>query len=366
MWGIKYQRESIHDRINEWKYVDSLGFSLPSVPTLPGKINVPQPVVLQNRYLSENTVVSNRMNAFMQYEQSFLDDLLTVNIGTRLSYWDFNYEWLLSPRASILFTFPKKPNLSLVLRSGVYWQPPFYREMRNIYGEINPKIRSQRSIHVTSGLNWTFKMWERPFKFVAEAYYKHLANMIAYEIDNVRIRYTGKNNAVGYATGIDFRLNGEFVKDAESWVSLSFMNTREKINGGEWLQRPTNQLVNFNLFFQDYIPFYKDLRISLNLVLGSGLPFGNPRALENEALFETSRQWNYSAYKRLDLGLYYQPHFLQFFVKYNIWVGIDVFNIFDINNTVSYTAFSTFDGSQYFVPNYLTPRLFNVKISARF
>ncbi|MDR2512002.1 MAG: TonB-dependent receptor plug domain-containing protein [Bacteroidales bacterium] len=366
MWGVKYQREDIYDRINEWKYVDSLGYSVPNVPTFPGEINIPQPIVLQNRYLSENNVISNRINTFVQYEQSFFDDLLTFNIGTRLSYWDFNNEWLLSPRASILFTFPKNPNISLVLTSGVYWQPPFYREMRNIYGEINSKIRSQRSIHVTSGFNWDFILWKRPFKLVVEAYYKHLAHLIPYEIDNVRIRYTGKNNAVGYATGLDFRLNGEFVKDAESWISLSFMNTRERINGGKWLPRPTDQLVNFNLFFQDYIPFYKDLRISLNLVLGSGLPYGNPKALEDETLFESSRTWRYPSYKRLDLGLYYQPHFLKFFVKYNIWIGIDVFNIFDINNTNSYTSFSTFDGGQYLVANYLTPRLFNFKISAKF
>jgi hypothetical protein len=367
LWGVKYQREDISDLINEWKYVDSVGYSLPNPVGIPGEFNPPTPVILQKFQQINNHVVSNRVNAFFQDNITLFDEILNINIGGRFSFWDFNKEWLFSPRVSLSVIFPNHPNMSFKLASGVYYQAPFYREMRDIRGEINQNVKSQRSIHTTVAYEYSFMLWKRTFKFSTESYYKNLANLIPYEVDNIRIKYTGQNNAHGYAAGLDLRLHGEFVKDAESWISLSFMDTREKIGDSKmWIPRPTNQLVNFNIFFQDYIPFYKDLRISLNLVLSSGLPYGDTKALEDEALFANRGKFLLPSYRRLDLGLLYQPHFLKFFVKYNIWVGIDVFNIFDINNVNSYSWFSDLYGTQYGVANYLTPRLFNLKISARF
>jgi hypothetical protein len=362
-WGLGYRREVIADQINEWKMVDSLGFTLPLTIINPGEINMPSTPIMQNLCKADNLLESNRINSFIQNNLSF-ENILSLNIGARLSYWNFNNELLFSPRASLIYTPPQIPNMGFRFSTGIYYQPPFYRELRDINGKINHNIKSQRSIHIVGAVDYDVMIWDRPFKLLTEFYYKKLDNLIPYEIDNIRVLYTANNNAKGYATGVDFRLNGEFVEDAESWISLSLMKTQERIGNSPYIPRPTDQRLNMNIFFQDHITDKKNLRISINLVLGTGLPYGNPDAIKNNDLFLNRNNYRLPAYKRLDMGFSYQPEFAKFFKKYNIWLWIEVFNIFDINNTNSYVWISDLYGTQYGIANYLTPRLFNIKLSA--
>jgi hypothetical protein len=207
------------------------------------------------------------------------------------------------------------------------------------------------------------KLWDRPFKLTTEAYYKNLSNLIPYEIDNVRIRYLAENIGKGYATGIDFRLAGEVVSGAESWASLSIMSTKESINGGAYILRPTDQRINFNLFFQDYLRTNKDFKAHLNLVFGTGLPYGSPDALRNLETFEQRNNFRLPPYRRVDLGLSYHLKVLK---TGAIWLSAEIFNLFDMNNTISYLWISDFNNRQYAVANYLTSRRLNFKISMDF
>jgi hypothetical protein len=271
------------------------------------------------------------------------------------------------------------PKRDIILKAavGFYYQPPFYRELRNFSGQLNTNIKAQRSIHYIVGGDINFKAWDRPFKFFAEAYYKQLDNLIPYEIDNVRVRYFADNSASGYATGIDMRVNGEFVKGTESWLSVSILNTEEKINGvvdaagnnvkPKYVRRPTDQRVNVSLMFQDYLPKFPTYRMYLNLVYGSGLPFGPPdRNRYNDIQTMPS-------YRRVDIG------FLKVVLDENdtkkagwkryfnsAMVGLEIFNMLDVQNTISYLWIQDVEARTWAVPNYLTGRRVNLKVVAKF
>jgi hypothetical protein len=282
-------------------------------------------------------------------------------------YWDFNQQLLLDPRINISFTPHWVREVVFRLSGGYYSQPPSFRELINLDGTIVPGLKAQRSIQIVAGSDLYFKAWDRPFKFVGEAYYKYINNLIPYTIDNLKINYYGTNNAFGYATGIDFRVNGEFVKGIESWASLSIMKTEENISG-TWVPRPTDQRVNLSIFFQDYIPHYPSWRMNLTLFYGTGLPFGAPSTPLTQ---QTLRM---PPYRRVDIGLSKQiigdhTRFSgknPFRVFHSMWISLEVFNLLQISNTVSYLWITDINNQQYAVPNYLTPRQFNIKLQTTF
>ncbi len=378
-WGAKYQREQILDKLNEWKLVDSSDYTLPNPPDSIGSPTPPHfPLELQNVYKAKNDLSSNRISAFIQDTWTIDGDTnrLLLTSGIRFSYWDLNNEILVSPRATISYKPRWEKDIVLRFSTGLYYQSPFYRELRDKTGNLNKDIKSQQSIHFVAGMDWDLTIWGRPFKFVSEAYYKYLNNLIPYEIDNVRIRYSSKNEAHGYATGIDFRLNGEFVKGIESWASLSIMQTQENIDNDSYIDkngntiepgfipRPTDQRVVFSLFFQDYLPRIPNIKMHLNLVFGASLPFGPPNS---DRYKQTLRM---PAYRRVDIGSSYlikskktnlSPKNI-FRKLETVWLSVEVFNLLQISNTISYIWISDVSNRQYAVPNYLTPRQLNVKL----
>jgi hypothetical protein len=365
LWGIKFQREDILDHLNEWKMVDSAGYILPNPHVSPESLGFPNlshPPLLQNVYKSEQHLISNRYQLFLQNKMDVSSELALV-AGIRMSYWDLNKEILISPRVSLTYAPTNLPDWTFRLATGVYHQPPFYRELRDLDGELNPDIKSQRSIHVVFATDYYLKLWDRPFKLSSEAYYKALSNLIPYEIDNVRVRYLAKNIGKGYATGLDFRLAGEVVKGIESWASLSIMSTKERIDGGSYVPRPTDQRLNFNLFFQDYLRSNDNFRAHLNLVFGTGLPDGSPDALRHIETFQRRGEFRLPAYRRVDLGMSYH---VKAFKLGTLWLSAEIFNLFDINNTISYLWISDFSNKPYAVANYLTSRRLNFRISMDF
>jgi hypothetical protein len=282
--------------------------------------------------------------------------------------------------------------------TGIYYQSPFYREVRRLDGTLNPDIRAQRSIHFVLGTDRRFKLWNRPFKFTSEVYYKHMDDLIPYEVDNIRIRYYGTNNARGFATGVDVKLNGEFIEGIESWVGASVMTIQEdvlddsyqirynaagnviqpgftfdqvavdsvQVNPG-WIPRPTDQRVNFALFFQDEMPRWPTFKVHLSLVFGTGLPFGPPNFNRYSDTLRTS------IYRRVDIGFSKQLLGAEGqkrtgFRKHvnSMWVGLEVFNLLDINNTIDHTWITDVSGRYYSIPDFLTPRRFNLKLLAWF
>lgn len=395
LWGVKYSHEIINDKLSEWKYVDSAGFSLP-ITEPHGDIQL-QDVVKQKIDLN-----SNRLSGFVEgiYNHETKDTAqLSATLGLRANYWDLNKQALVGPRGTIGLKPNWKRDFLFKFSSGYYYQPPFYRELRDYNGNINYNIKAQTSIHFVLSSDYNFKAWRRPFKFVAEAYYKYLDNLIPYEIDNVRIRYSAKNNAKGYATGIDMKVNGEFVKGLESWFSLSVMQTQEDIkddhyfeyynSDGEkivpgytynnvavdsvefkpgYIPRPTDQRVTVGLFFQDKMPRLPDLKMHLNLLFGSGVPFGPPGSQRYEQVLRMP------AYRRVDIGFSYQllketrtvkPKNPARYLK-SIWLSLEVFNLLGTNNTVSYIWVEDVTSRQYAVPNYLTQRQLNLRTIIKF
>ncbi|PLX15644.1 MAG: TonB-dependent receptor [Marinilabiliales bacterium] len=378
-WGAKYNYEEINDEVSQWKMLDSAGFSLPYNGTS---------VKLYETARANNKVQSSRISAYIQ--NTFNKNLnngadFYLNIGIRANYWDFNQEFNLTPRFSLSYKPDWEKDMIFRFASGLYYQPPFYKEMKNADGDINKNIKSQKSIHFVLGNDYLFRAWDRPFKLSTELYYKILRDLIPYKIDNVHIDYSAQNMAKGYAYGIDFKVNGEFVQGIESWASLSFMQTKEDIDGdsyydsdGELIEpayypRPTDQLVNFSLYFQDYIPMNPTFRMNLSLHYGSRLPFSSPDKDRYDQVFRMR------AYKRVDLGLskviinkdrnFEKTKWLNAFE--DMWISFEVFNLLDINNTVSYMWVKTVsnqagDASQYAVPNYLTSRRLNLKLTAKF
>ena len=377
-WGIQFQQEDIDDRIHEWSLIDSAGFILPH-PTdsigLPSNNN--QQVNINELLKTNINISSSRQSGYIQYSKDMNN--LSLNAGTRSSYWSYNEELLVSPRISLAYAPNWQKDVVFRLASGIYYQSPFYKELRYPNGELNENISSQKSIHYVLGSDYLFYKWGRPFKWITEVYYKKLDNLIPYKVDNVRIQYLAENNSNGYATGIDLKINGEFVSGVESWASLSIMKTEEDIIGDTYIDqdgnnvevgyipRPTDQRVNFSLFFQDYIPNNLNYKMHLNMIYGSGLPFGPPKSEKYEDVLRIPD------YRRVDIGFSAilksenKKSKIKFLNVINsAWISAEVFNLLDINNTVSYLWVTDVGGRQYAVPNYLTRRQLNLKLILRF
>jgi hypothetical protein len=323
----------------------------------------------------------------------------SITAGVRGNYWTVNNQFLFSPRVTFSYRPNWKRDWLFKLSSGIYYQPPFYRELRGIDGNINKNVKAQQSIHFVLTSDYIFRMWNRPFKLIMSAYFKQINNLIPYEIDNVRIRYFANNNATGYATGTDIRINGEFVKGVESWATIGFLRTYEKSpdnihynyfnkDGEEivkgytfdqvkadsqrvdpgYIPRPTDQLVTFGLFFQDYLPKYPSFKFNLNLQFGSGLPFGPPTHLRYQQILRMP------PYRRVDAGFAYNILKTNREVKrknvFNhlkeMWVYLEIFNLLQVQNTVSYTWIQDVTGNRYAIPNYLTNRQVNVRLQIKF
>lgn len=369
-WGLKYQHENFNYTINEWELQDSAGYSLPHPHDSLGSQHPPNgDLVLYNVIRNNNTVSTNRISAFIQDTWTFKNQKndISLTAGLRTIYYDYNGQFLLNPRVNVSFKPHWKSETVFRISAGYYSQPPTFREMADLQGNIIPGLKAQTSIQVVAGSDYYFKAWGRPFKFVTEAYYKNIQNLIPYEIDNMKIRYYGTNNAHGYAAGIDFRINGEFVKGAESWASLSFLKTEEYFQGS-WIPRPTDQRMNLAIFFQDFIPGFPTWKMNLTLVYGTGLPFGPPNSPRS------AQTLRIPPYRRVDIGLSKQLIGQQ--TKFSsknplrafesVWISLDVFNLLQISNTISYLWITDINGTEYAVPNYLTPRTFNLKLTARF
>ncbi|MBN1987369.1 MAG: TonB-dependent receptor, partial [Prolixibacteraceae bacterium] len=361
-WGVKFQHEQIDNKINEWIYRDSTGYSLPYSDS---------EVKLFYTLNSKSNISSNRITGFIQdtYSLPVASGDLYITGGIRLHYWDFNDELLVSPRASVSYYPDWENKMSFRLSAGFYHQSPFFKELLNTDGSLNMQQKAQRSFQVVAGTDYIFSAWDRPFRFTAEAYYKSLSRLIPYQVDNVRIRYLAEQEADGYATGLDMKINGEFVSGVQSWASLSFMSTKEDIknDGHGYIPRPTDQWMNFSLFFQDYFPGNPSYKMQLSGFYGARLPVGPPNS---ERYMDTFRM---PAYRRIDLGfskvlISAAKPVNQNFLRHinDMWLSLEVFNLLNINNTISYFWVASNSGDQYAVPNYLTSRKINLKLTVKF
>jgi hypothetical protein len=382
-WQAKYQNEQIADKINEWERLDSALYSLPFDTN-----NLFVRRVLKTR----NGLQSNRISGFFQDTWTWRKDgvrELQVIAGLRGQYWDLNKEGFVTPRAQLLYKpLNTQKDVSFRLASGLYYQPAFYRELRAPNGIVNPNVLAQKSAHILGGFTYDF-LWgkQRPVKMrlITEIYYKKMWDLVSYDLDNVRVRYSGKNDSRGYATGLDVRLNGEFVKGAESWINLSFLRTREHLYGVQHKERkvgqkegtnvadvprPTDRLMNLSMFFQDYLPKNKNLRMHLNLTVGSGLPFGIP-----DKNIKYRNTYRFKPYHRVDIGFGFQlwksewlarhPHHILRFTR-NTWASLEVFNLLQVSNEASNLWIKTITNTQYAIPNYLTGRRINFRIRMDF
>ena len=386
-WGARTQLELISDELKEWELLDSAGYSLPYTG---------EQVQLQEVFKSTAELSSMRYSGYIQDSWEPEGKNFVLIGGLRSSYWDLNKEITVSPRFQFVWQ-PEWKNkkdstvdIEIKAAAGVYHQPPFYRELRDLEGELHTDVQSQKSLHFVLGTDYQFHLWNRDFRFITEVYYKYLFDLIPYDVENVRIRYFGENNATGYATGIDFRLHGEIVEDADSWISMSIMRTMENIEGDStfeyhydeegfidsliavsqgFIPRPTDQLINFGMFFQDYMPGNKNFKVHLSFLFGTGLPFGPP---DNEYYRNSLR---IPPYRRVDIGfsalLLKEERNLEGKKWLNksiesMWASIEVFNLLGIQNTISYIWVKDINNIQYAFPNYLTDRRLNFKLVAKF
>lgn len=383
-WGAKYQHELFDDRLNEWERIDSAGYSLPEKG---------DQIVLSKVLKSTNNLRNDRLQLFVQDGFDIKTDHSEFKIsgGIRATYRSLNEELFFSPRLQIFYKpLQWKQDISFKLAGGVYNQTPLYRELRRPDGSVNTDLRSQKSMHLVAGVSYDFtweKVSNRPFRIISEVYYKKLTDMVSYELDNVRIRYAGENNSVGHIMGWDFRINGEFVPGAESWINLSFLSARESLNGVNHLRyevvdsmqvavivddvpRPTDQFMTLNMFFQDYLPRNENIKVNLNFSVGTGLPFG-PR--ENNIEFRNF--FRLKPYHRIDIGFSFQlwkaewkkrkpNHPLRF--AQNCWFSLEAFNLLQISNQASVNWIKTLTNVEYALPNNLTGRRINVRFRVDF
>ncbi len=368
-YGFNFNHQTIMERTREWELRDSAGYTLPT----DGE-NIRMIYNLTSRHnLSTNRLAfyasdSYRLNSSAGY--------FAINGGLRFSYWDFNKEFLVSPRVNVAFIPERNNSWTFRFATGLYYQQPFYKEFRqpiedeygNTVVNLNSSIKSQQSWHFILGSDYTFRMFDRPFKFSAEAYYKKLNNLIPYEIDNLKIVYQGQNLTDGYTAGLDMKLFGQFVPGTDSWISFSVMKTGENLNGVT-VPRPTDQRYSLAVYFTDYFPKFPKLKFSLRGIFSDGLPTTAPHSSRDKGYFRAP------AYKRVDVGLSYallsplkedeNATGLHRWLK-SIWLGVDVFNLLDISNVSSYYWVTDVNRIQYAVPNYLTRRQFNVKLTVDF
>ena len=381
-WSIKYTHEDIRDRIVEWEVIDSAGFSI-NPPNIDAFNEQPYlayegPLVAFKDIRATNNTQIDRLQGYVQWSKrtSLNKNELFYNVGVRAHNWIVNgtnitskSQVVVSPR----FQLALKPNwdkdMLFRMSGGLYYQPPFYRELRDSDGVVNSQVMAQKSIHLVIANEYSFKLWDRPFKLVSEAYYKNMSDINSYTIENVRIRYKANNDAKAYAYGLDFRLNGEFVPGTESWFSFGYLKTEENINNKGYISRPTDQRLKFGILFQDYVPNIPNLKMYLNLVYNTGLPGGSP-SYANPYEYQN----RLPDYKRADLGISYvvidskkvfKRGWKSKFKELNI--GIEIFNMFDVQNSITNTwVRDVYSKRQYSIPNYLTPRVFNIRVGMRF
>lgn len=380
-FGLKYTRESIRDRIVEWEMIDSAGFSI-NPPILP-KNNQPYqpytgPLLPYQDVRATNYNTINRFSGYAQYNKKsdLASSQVWYNIGARFQSWEVSgaavegkNQIVFSPRAQFAIKPDWDMDMIFRLSGGLYYQPPFYRELRDLDGVVNPNVKAQESVHIVLSNDYNFKMWNRPFKWVTELYYKSLSDVNVYSIDNVRIRYIANNNATAYAQGLDFRLNGEFVPGTESWISFGYLKTEENYADKGYIARPTDQRLKFAMLFQDYMPNIPSVKLYLNLVYNTGLPGGAPAYSD-----PYQYQGRLNDYRRADVG------FAKVFVDNSTkvakakWlknfkelsVGLEIFNLFNNQNAITNTwVRDVYSKNQYAIPNYMTSRVFNVKLNAR-
>ncbi|MBR9757041.1 MAG: TonB-dependent receptor [Algicola sp.] len=381
-WSLKYTHEDIRDRLIEWEVIDSAGFSIapPSSDAFNDQPYTPYegPLAAFQNVRAKNQTQIDRIQAYLQWSRrlNIKKTELWFNVGGRAHQWAVSgnnitskSQIALSPRAQIAVKPDWKKDMLFRLGGGLYYQPPFYRELRDASGEVNPEVKAQKSYHVVLGNDYSFKMWDRPFKLTTEAYYKKITDVNPYTVENVRIRYRAKNNAKAYAYGLDLRLNGEFVPGTESWVSFGYLKTEENIENQGYIARPTDQRLKFAALFQDYVPVMPKMKMYLNLVYNTGVPGGSP-SYANPYEYQN----RLPDYKRADLGLQYV------IVDYNetfnrgwrkpfkyLSIGFEIFNIFDVQNSITNTwVRDVYSKRQYAIPNYLTPRVFNVRTTMKF
>lgn len=381
-WGVSYDKTKINDKLNEWEFQDSAGYSLPYQPDI---------LRLSKVLKSKADLDINKFSGFLQDNIRFGDSLntYTLSAGVRFNYNSLNEEFLISPRIGASWKPNWKRDFVFRVAAGAYHQPPFYRELRRYDGTVNTQLKAQKSWQAVAGFDFNFTGYGRPMRWTTEAYYKNMTDVVPYDIDNVRVRYFGENNAKAYAAGIEMRLYGELVKDAESWISIGLMNTKEDIKGDTyknytlndlneptdsvtlnkgWVRRPTDRRITFGMYFQDYLATNKNLKMNLNLLYGSNLPYNIPNNVKYRNGLEIP------AYIRVDIGFSallldsdrskrrsHSP-FLGFD---NIWASLEVFNLIDRDNTISFLLIKDFSNTTYTLPQRLTPRLLNFKIVGR-
>jgi hypothetical protein len=381
-WSIKYTNEDIRDRIVEWEVIDSAGFLI-NPPNLDQFNDQPYaadqgPIVPFQNIRATNSTQLNRIQAYGQWNRRSMigNHEVYANLGIRYHGWSVkgdgianNSQSVISPRIQLAIKPDWNKDMLFRLSGGLYYQPPFYRELRDSDGIVNSNVKAQKSVHLVLANEYSFKMWDRPFKLISEAYYKDISNVNPYTVENVRIRYAAANNAEAYAYGLDLRLNGEFVPGSESWFSFGYLKTEENINNQGYIARPTDQRLKFGILFQDYIPQLPNMKMYLNLVYNTGVPGGSP---------SYASPYNYQNrlpdYKRADVGMSYviidsnkkgtkawQKPFKE------LSVGLEIFNMFDVQNSITNTwVRDVYSKRQYSIPNYLTPRVFNLRLGMRF
>jgi len=377
-FSVKYTSEKIDDRIVEWEMIDSAGFSIdpPFITSISQQPYEPNegPIIPFSNIRTTNSSKIKRVQSYLQWSNISDNNMakLYYNAGVRIHGWKINnnkFSTVISPR----FQFAVKPywekDMLFRFSTGVYYQPPFYRELRDYNGNINYDLKAQKSIHFVLSNDYSLKIWDRPFKLLSEIYYKKMSDINSYTIDNVRIRYSANNNTKAYAYGLDLRLNGEFVPGTESWFSLGYLKTEENINNQGYIARPTDQRLKFGVLFQDYIPNIPNLKMYLNLIYNTGVPGGAP---------SYSNPYNYlnrlPDYKRADLGISYvivgddkkyKNGFRSLFDELSI--GLEIFNMFDVQNSITNTwVRDVYSKRQFSIPNYLTPRIFNLNLEFKF
>lgn len=380
-WGFKYTREDIRDRLVEWEVIDSAGFSL-NPPFLPNRDQPYEPYTgplapYQNVRAFNSTLI-DRFQGYAQWSRKgrLGNSQIWMNAGVRAHMWQVDdglatpkLQTVVSPRGQFTWKPDWKKDMLFRVSGGLYYQPPTYRELRDMNGMVQPDVKAQRSIHTVVGGDYSFLWGGRGFKFTAEAYYKHLTDVNTYTIENVRIRYRADNDAVAYAYGLDFRLNGEFVPGTESWFSFGYMRTEENINDRGYIARPTDQRLKFAALFQDYMPVLPSVKVYLNLVYNTGLPGGSPSYADPYVYQSRLRD-----YRRADAGFSYvftenndkrpDGHWLKKFQDLSL--GFEIFNMFDNQNAITNTwVRDVYSKNQYGIPNYMTTRVFNLKLTAR-
>jgi len=381
-WYVKYTHEDIRDRIVEWEVIDSAGFSI-NPPNIDSFNDQPYtayegPLAPYKNIRATNSTQINRVQAYGQWNRRSMlgDHEVYTNVGVRYHAWTVQGDGIkkttqsvFSPRIQLAIKPDWDKDMLFRLSGGLYYQPPFYRELRDSDGIVNSDVKAQQSFHLVLANDYSFQMWDRPFKLISEAYYKKLSDVNPYTVENVRIRYDASNIAKAYAYGLDLRLNGEFVPGTESWFSFGYLKTEENINNQGYIARPTDQRLKFGILFQDYVPKLPKMKMYLNLVYNTGVPGGSP---------SYASPYNYQSrlpdYKRADVGMSYVIVDAKDSNK-NGWrkpfeelsIGLEIFNMFDVQNSITNTwVRDVYSKRQYSIPNYLTPRVFNVRLGMRF